>query len=63
MPENKKTTGLKEPQLDEMNLLELYQVSAMPDDVYEEIRIRIGLALSHLKAGAINIAADILRTF
>jgi hypothetical protein len=46
-----------------MNLFELSVISAMPDDVYDEIKRRIGLALTYLEDGATNTATIILREF
>jgi hypothetical protein len=54
---------IKGKKFSEMNLFELSIVSAMPSDVYNEIRRRTELALTYLEDGAVNTAAAILQKF
>ncbi|MDR1250897.1 MAG: hypothetical protein LBK62_01895 [Treponema sp.] len=54
---------VKNGDVEAMNFFELSVISAMPDDVYDEIKRRIGLALTYLEDEATNTATIILREF
>jgi ASC-1-like (ASCH) protein len=54
---------VKKGDLEVMNLLELSVISVMPEDVYEEIKKRISLALMLMEDGAIYSSREILLSF
>jgi hypothetical protein len=54
---------VKRGDLEVMSLFELSVISVMPDDVYQEIKSRISLALTYMEDGALNASGEILRSF
>jgi hypothetical protein len=50
-------------EMPDMNLFELSIISAMPSDVYNEIKARINLAVNYLEDGANSTSLDILHKF